>query len=293
MYGAIGTSCMPKQPVAHPIQHGSCAWTYKIGLSSCSMWSMCWQFKQGHHCIPSNAIYQHWVQALMHILQHLFFTVGEWCLLILKFQVSPVLARLLVGGSGIGDRLVPAGYSFRKYHVVVKWVGWVYITLLLAINNNDWRWIAADILLSVFSQLIIIIIIINPNACFLATFVDISASFCFLRSTIVGGSTTLVCRRPRNVFSSWYCWVLRASHILISYGLCMSFFFHPNTLAYIGDKARTKQCHMISVSNSMGHQKSKSPRQQSCIKHTSSHWHNFFFLMDTKGVQQVGLQQQR
>ena len=239
---------------------------------------MCWQFKQGHHCIPLNAIY--WVAGLCVIGGGVISSTSEpsliiiWSIILLSKTlllalgtsaldvlstgvcahnrvkkisnslpillcslwcppsactwVSPVLARPLVGGSGINDRLVPAGYSFRKYHVVVKWVGWVYIALLLAINNNDWWWIAADILLSVFSQLIIIIIIIiNPNACFLATFVNISASFCFLRSAIIGGSTTLVCHRPRNVFSSQYCWVLRASHILISDGLHMSFFFSP------------------------------------------------------------------
>ena len=55
--------------------------------------------------------------------------------------------------------------------------------------------------------------------------------FCFFRSAIVGGSMTLVRRRPWKVFSSGYCWVLRTSHLFIFDGLHMRFFFATNTPA--------------------------------------------------------------
>jgi len=40
-----------------------------------------------------------------------------------------------------GDRLIPAGYSFRKYDAEVKWVRWVDIIPLLAIKNSNWWWV--------------------------------------------------------------------------------------------------------------------------------------------------------
>ena len=112
-----------------------------------------------------------------------------------------------------------------------------------------------------------------------------------LRSTIVGGSTMLVHCHPQNVFSSRYCWVLRASHLLISDGLHMSF-FSPLTHQ---SKLETKQEQTMSHDWHFKFQQSSNVKiSQATVLHNKHLLApaQIFFLMDAKGVQQVGLGQQ-
>src|SRR5258706_4077198 len=72
------------------------------------------------------------------------------------------------------------------------------------------------------------------------------------------------------------------SHLFIFDGLCMSFFFTTSKPAQIGNKARTKQCHVIGVSKGSGLQSQNLPNDRSRPK-TPPQVDFTFFLNGCRG----------